>query len=151
MQPVFNLSTSQSSTFAFKLIKLLGTLTNLLISTILLKIYETNFSVSVKWHTMWKVQFQFLNSFSVRWHTKWKVQFQFLNSFLLVLTKFLFWEEDWALGYNSGLSMIILHMGDKSPMQEHFFKNSAGNLLSTLRFLGGLYNFCNFVIMLSLM
>ena len=30
-----------------------------------------------------------------------KVQFQFLNSFLLVLTKFLFLEEDWALGYNS--------------------------------------------------
>ena len=30
-----------------------------------------------------------------------KVQFQFLNSFLLLLTKFSFWEEDWALGYNS--------------------------------------------------
>ena len=29
-----------------------------------------------------------------------KVQFQFLNSFLLVLIKFSFWEEDWALGYN---------------------------------------------------
>ena len=32
-------------------------------STILGKIYETNFSVSVKWRTMGKVQFQFLNSF----------------------------------------------------------------------------------------
>ena len=30
-----------------------------------------------------------------------KVKVQFLNSFSLVLTKFLFWEEDWALGYNS--------------------------------------------------
>ena len=47
------------------------------------QIYETNFSVSVKYHT-----------------TR-KVQFQFLNSFLLVLTKFSFWEEGWALDYNS--------------------------------------------------
>ena len=29
-----------------------------------------------------------------------KNQFLFLSSCLLVLTKFLFWEEDWALGYN---------------------------------------------------
>ena len=50
---------------------------------ILGKIYETNFSVSVKQGTTRKVQFQFLNNFS------------------LVLTKFSFWEEDWALGYNS--------------------------------------------------
>ena len=27
-----------------------------------------------------------------------------------------------------------------------FFTNSAGDLLSSLGFLGGLYNFCNFVI-----
>ena len=51
--------------------------------TILAKIYETNVTVSVKYCT------------------KVKVQFQFLNSFLLVLTKFSFWEENWALGYNS--------------------------------------------------
>ena len=50
---------------------------------ILAKIYETNFSISVKQRTMGKVQFQFL------------------NSFLLVLTKFSFWEKEWALGYNS--------------------------------------------------
>ena len=50
---------------------------------ILVKIYETNFSVSVKWRTTGEVQFQLL------------------NSFLLVLTKFSFWEEDWTLGYNS--------------------------------------------------
>ena len=31
--------------------------------TILAKIYEANFSVSMKWRTTEKVQFQFLNSF----------------------------------------------------------------------------------------
>ena len=51
----------------------------------------------------------------------------------------------------TGLSMNILHAGDKSPVQERFFKNSTGDLLPALRFLGGLYNFCNFVIILSLM
>ena len=51
--------------------------------TILAKIDETNFSVSVKQHTTGKVQFQFLNTFT------------------LVLTKFSFWEENWALGYSS--------------------------------------------------
>ena len=30
-----------------------------------------------------------------------RVQFLYFRSFLLVLTKFLFWKEDWALGYNS--------------------------------------------------
>ena len=50
-----------------------------------------------------------------------------------------------------GLSMNILCTGNKLPVQEHFFKNSVVNLLSTLRFLGRLYNFCNFVIILSLM
>ena len=30
-----------------------------------------------------------------------KVQFIFFGSFLLLLTKFSFWKEDWALGYNS--------------------------------------------------
>ena len=51
----------------------------------------------------------------------------------------------------TGLSMNILPMDNKSPVQECFFKNSAGNLLPALRFLGGLYNFYNFVIILSLM
>ena len=49
---------------------------NLIRSTILAEIYKTNFSVSVKWRTTEKVQFQFLNSFS------------------FVLTQFSFWEED---------------------------------------------------------
>ena len=33
----------------------------------------------------------------------------------------------------------------------NFFTNSAGDLLPTLEFLGGLYDFCNLVIIFSLM
>ena len=44
-----------------------------------------------------------------------------------------------------------LHMGDKSPMQRGFFTKSTGVLLPALGFLGRLYNFCNFVIIFSLM
>ena len=36
-------------------------------------------------------------------------------------------------------------------MQRGFFTNSVGDLLPALGFLGGLYNFCNFVIIFSLM
>ena len=50
-----------------------------------------------------------------------------------------------------GLSINILHVGDKSPMKRGFFKKSTGYLLPVLRFLGGLYYFCNFVIIFSLM
>ena len=46
--------------------------------------------------------------------------------------------------------MNILHAGDKSPVQGSFFQNSTGDLLPTLRFLGSLYNFYNFVIKFSL-
>ena len=52
---------------------------------------------------------------------------------------------------SSGLLMNILHAGNRSPMQECFLKNSMNDLLPALRFLGGLYNFCNFVIKHSLM
>ena len=41
--------------------------------------------------------------------------------------------------------MNILGAGNKSPVQKDFFKNGTSNLLPALRFLGGLYNFCNFV------
>ena len=51
----------------------------------------------------------------------------------------------------SGLWINILCAGHKSLVQECFFKNSAADLLPALRFLDGLYNFCNFVIILSLM
>ena len=51
----------------------------------------------------------------------------------------------------AGLSMNILYAGDKSPMQRGFFQNNAGDLLSAVRFLGGLYNFCNCVIIFSLL
>ena len=47
--------------------------------------------------------------------------------------------------------MNILHVGNKSPMQRGFFKKSAGDLLPAQGFLGGLYYFCNFVIIFSLM
>ena len=42
--------------------------------------------------------------------------------------------------------MNILRKGDKLPVQRGFSKNRAGDLLPVLRFLGRLYNFCNFVI-----
>ena len=51
----------------------------------------------------------------------------------------------------AGLSMNILRAGDKSPVQKGFFNNRAGDLLHALSFPGGLYNFCNFVIIFSLM
>ena len=51
----------------------------------------------------------------------------------------------------TGLLMNILRAGNKSPMQRGFFTNSAGDLLPALGFLGGLYDFCNFVVIFSLM
>ena len=45
--------------------------------------------------------FETNSSFHVKQRTTGKVQSLFLSSFLLVLTKFSFWEEEWALGYNS--------------------------------------------------
>ena len=42
--------------------------------------------------------------------------------------------------------MNISRVDNKSPVQRGFSKNGAGDLLPALRFLGGLYNFCNFVI-----
>ena len=46
--------------------------------------------------------------------------------------------------------MNILHKGNKSPMQRGFSTNSMGDLLLVLGFLGGLYNFCNFVVIFFL-
>ena len=45
--------------------------------------------------------------------------------------------------------MNILYMGNKSP--KGFFTNGAGDLLPALDVLGRLYNFCNLVIIFSLM
>ena len=45
--------------------------------------------------------FKTKSSFHVKQRTTGKVQLPFFSSFLLVLIKFSFWEEDWALGYNS--------------------------------------------------
>ena len=47
---------------------------------------------------------------------------------------------------HADLSMDILCACNRLPLQRGFFKYSTGNLLPVLRFLGGLYNFCNFVI-----
>ena len=46
--------------------------------------------------------------------------------------------------------MNNLCAGDKLPVQRGFFINSAGDLLPALGFLRRLYNFCNFVVMFSL-
>ena len=46
----------------------------------------------------------------------------------------------------TGLSMNIWRAGDKSPVQRGFLINNVDDLLPALRFLSGLYNFCNFVI-----
>ena len=54
---------------------------NLFLETIVEKIFETNFSFHVK---------QPMES-----------SISIFKNILLVLIKFLFWKEDWALGYNS--------------------------------------------------
>ena len=38
--------------------------------------------------------------FHVKQRTTGKVQYLVFSKFSLVLAKFSFWEEDWALGYN---------------------------------------------------
>ena len=48
--------------------------------------------------------------------------------------------------FHLDLSMNIFCAGNKSSVQRGFSKNGTGNLLPALRFLSGLYNFCNFVI-----
>ena len=70
--------------------------------------------------------------------------------FLPQTTAQFFFQTLQALLLISGLSMNILCMCNKSPMQTGFFTNNAVDLLPTLGFLGGLYNFCNFVIIFSL-
>ena len=52
-------------------------------ATIIHKIFETN------------------SRFHVKKRDMEKVFFVFFRSFLLVLTKFSFWQEDWALAYHS--------------------------------------------------
>ena len=45
--------------------------------------------------------------------------------------------------------MNILRTGDKLPVQRGFFTNNVDDLLLAPEFLGGLYNFCNLVIIFS--
>ena len=47
------------------------------------------------------------SSFPMKQRITRKVQFLFFRSFLLILTKFLLWEEDWTLGWN------LLHLSKK--------------------------------------
>ena len=47
--------------------------------------------------------------------------------------------------------MNILCVSNKLPLQRGFFKNSTGDVLLSLRLLSKLYNFCNIVIIFSLM
>ena len=51
--------------------------------------------------TMINKIFKTNSGFHVKQCSMGKVQFAFFRCFWLVLTKFSFWEEDWALGYNS--------------------------------------------------
>ena len=55
-------------------------------------------------------------------------------------------DNEFAAGVFAGLSINILRTGDKSTVQRGFFTNSAGDSLPALGFLGGLYNFLNFLI-----
>ena len=64
---------------------------------------------------------------------------------------FLFSQKTTFSFDGTGLSMNILPVGNKSPVQKGFFTNSPDDLLPTLGLLGRLYNFCNFVILFSLM
>ena len=63
------------------------------LTSIIYKIFETN------------------SSFHVKSRTRGKVQFLFFKRFLIVLAKFLFWQGDWALGYDS---MKLGHFSDIS-------------------------------------
>ena len=65
------------------------------------------------------------------------------------LGQFFFFKKSGSVTHTC-LSINILHAGNKSPVQRGFFANSMGDLLPTLGFLGELYNFCNFVIIFSL-
>ena len=51
--------------------------------------------------TATQIIFEANSSFYLKERTRRKVQFLFFISFLLTSTKFSFWEEEWALAYNS--------------------------------------------------
>ena len=69
--------------------------------------------------------FETKSSFHVKQRSTRKVQFLFFSSFLLVLTKYSFWEEDWALGYNS---MKFGDFSDISKFPKILSLRSFGNL-----------------------
>ena len=71
--------------------------TDYMLTTIIHKIFETN------------------SSFHVKKRTTGKVPVLFFRKFLLILTKFLFREEDWALGNYSIKFDIFLMFSNISP------------------------------------
>ena len=64
------------------------------------------------------------------------------NSLLIIIVTYIFIRSQ-AFQWIFGVWVI------KCLCKQGFFKNSAGDLLPAPRFLGGLYNFCNFVIAFS--
>ena len=77
------------------------------------------------------------SSFPVKYRTAGRFQFLSFSNFLLVLTKFLFWEEDWTLGYNS---MKFRDFPDLLSCSEQVVSNSyipCLLLIITLRFTCG--------------
>ena len=65
--------------------------------SLIVYIKTKTFGKNVETTTIHRI-FEANSSFHVKQHTTGKVQFLFCNSFLLVLAKFSFWKEDWALG-----------------------------------------------------
>ena len=93
--------------------------------------------------------FETNSRFHVKQRTTGKVQFVFFSSFLLVLTKFSFWEEDWALGYNSMKFWDFPDISQKI-LSLKSFGNSWGNsyklyllLIVRLRFTCGESKICS--------
>ena len=62
--------------------------------------------------------------FHVKYYSRGKVQYLDFSNFLLVLTIFLFWEENWTLDYNS---MKVLDL-----LQAHIILQLVSQLVFTI-------------------
>ena len=58
---------------------------------------DGKYNISTVMDTVFQTNFKF----HVKQHTTRKAEFLSLGNVLLLLTKFSFWKEDWAIGYNS--------------------------------------------------
>lgn len=64
----------------------------------------------------------------MKWCTTEKNQFLFLRDFLLVLTKFLFWKENWAIGWMFFKSLIFFYFSQFPQIVSlNLFGTSWGN------------------------